>query len=92
MRADTNILAAREEDEMPGDRLESLAQPGASVSQIRLSRAGSVDKTRSTAPESPTSGVTTALPRKACPGDFELLKVIGMGAFGKVIQASGERS
>lgn len=29
---------------------------------------------------------TTA--RKAGPGEFELLKVIGMGAFGKVLQAS----
>lgn len=30
--------------------------------------------------------------RKAGPGEFELLKVIGMGAFGKVLQVRGKQS
>lgn len=37
--------------------------------------------------ESPSEASPTAS-RKAGPGEFELLKVIGMGAFGKVLQAS----
>lgn len=31
---------------------------------------------------------SVAIARKASPGEFELLKVIGMGAFGKVLQVS----
>lgn len=35
------------------------------------------------------AGTSPIIPQKAGPGEFELLKVIGMGAFGKVLQVRG---